>query len=127
MALKEQVANVYGVGINNVGSYQVSGRPYCATGSLSADVDTITFPTVTKEIVVLNRDDGSDDMYVYFHTDSTDANKYLISAGDQHTFPTKCKQVYLSSSATVDYTLYASLTQIPAARMYAITGSGVTE
>ena len=28
MALKNQVANVYGVGINNVGSYQVAGRPF---------------------------------------------------------------------------------------------------
>ena len=47
MALKNQVANVYGVGINNVGSYQVAGRPFCMTGSVSGE-DEITFPQVTK-------------------------------------------------------------------------------
>ena len=45
--------NIYGVGINNVGSYQVAGRPYIATGSTNtADNRTsITFPTVTKKLL----------------------------------------------------------------------------
>ena len=101
----------YGVGLNNVGSYQVSGRPYCATGSLNLSRATITFPDVTKEIVVLNRNTGVSEIEVYFHVDS---------------FEMKCVQVYLSSSAQADYTLYASLTGIPSARMYDLTGSGIT-
>ena len=36
MALKEQVSNVYGVGLRNVGSYQVSGTPW-VTGSAIAN------------------------------------------------------------------------------------------
>jgi hypothetical protein len=117
---------VYGVGLNNVGSYQVSGHPFCATGSLSTSGVTITFPDVTKEIVILNRDAGVDDMEVYFHVDSPAANRYVIQAGQQQTFGVKCAQIYLSSSVTVDYTLYASLTGIPADRMFEISGSGIT-
>jgi hypothetical protein len=116
----------YGVGLNNVGSYQVSGRPYCATGSLNLSRATITFPDVTKEIVVLNRNTGVSEIEVYFHVDSPTANRYAIQAGQQQTFEMKCVQVYLSSSAQADYTLYASLTGIPSARMYDLTGSGIT-
>ena len=70
MALKNQVANVYGVGINNVGSYQVAGRPFCMTGSVTEE-DEITFPQVTKQITVMNR--GSNDIYVYFSASAPDA------------------------------------------------------
>ena len=123
-------SNVYGVGINNVGSYQVAGRPYCASGSTNiADSRTaITFPTVTKEIVVLNRH-ATADLYFFFHTGSSTQNQFKIAAGEQETFYVKCKEVFLtgSSAAAVDYTLYASLTHIPASRMYSLTGSGITE
>ena len=117
---------IYSVGINNVGSYQVSGRPFCATGSLNNSGRTLEFPDVTKQIIVLNRDSGADTMDVYFHVDSPSANRYTINAGEQQTFNVKCATVYLSSSAIVDYTLYASLTGIPKQRMYALTGSGIT-
>ena len=119
--------NIYSVGLYNVGSYQVAGRPYCATGSTGATRTDITFPDVTKELVVLNRH-GSQDLFVFFHTASADANRYKIAAGEQQTFSVKCKEVFLTGSATATtYTLYASLTGIPAARMYSLTGSGVTE
>ena len=81
MTLKNQVANVYGVGINNVGSYQVAGRPFCATGSVSAEVE-IAFPQVTKQITVMNRD-TSNDIYVYFSSSAPDANKLRIVTGKQ--------------------------------------------
>tara|TARA_R100001510_G_C7589430_1_gene159647 strand:+ start:373 stop:738 length:366 start_codon:yes stop_codon:yes gene_type:complete len=118
--------NVYNPGLYHMGAYQVSGRPFGATGSLDADADTINFPYVTKQIVVLNRD-GTDSIYAYFHTGSADSNKFLISAGEQQTFDVKCKMIILSSSADPDYTLYASLTAISSSHMYNLTGSGVTE
>ena len=119
--------NVYNPGLYHMGAYQVSGRPFGATGSLNASADTINFPYVTKQIVVLNRDAGTDVMYVYFHTGSAESNKYAISAGQQETFDVKCNMIILSSSADVDYTLYASLTAITSSHMYNLTGSGVTE
>ena len=127
MALKNQVANVYGVGINNVGSYQVAGRPFGKSSSTAAVKTPITFPTVTKEIVVMNRH-ASYDLFVFFHEDSTTQNQFKIAAGEQQTFSVKCKQVYLiGSSVGTTYTLYASLTHIPASKMYNLTGSGITE
>ena len=95
---------IYSVGLNNVGSYQVSGRPYCANGTLSANTASYSFPQVTKEIVVLNLS-GSTDLTVYFHSASTPANQYTVAGGEQQTFTVKCKQVYLSSSATTDYSI----------------------
>ena len=119
--------NVYGVGLYNVGSYQVAGRPYCATGSTAASRTDITFPEVTKQLVVLNRH-VSQDLDVFFHTGSSAANRFTISAGEQQTFNVKCKEVFLTGSATgTTYTLYASLTHIPASRMFSLTGSGITE
>ena len=119
--------NVYGVGLYNVGSYQVAGRPYCATGSTDTSRTDITFPEVSKELVVLNRH-ASNDLFIFFHTGRNDSNRFKIKAGEQQTFSVKCKEVFLTgSAATTTYTLYASLTQIPASRMYDLTGSGVTE
>ena len=126
MALKNQVANVYGVGINNVGSYQVAGRPFCMTGSVTEE-DEITFPQVTKQVTVMNRD-SSNDIYVYFSASAPDANKFKIASGDnQFTFNVKCNKIYLSSSATPTYSLYASLTHIHKDRMFALTGPGISE
>ena len=121
--------NVYGVGLYNVGSYQVAGRPYCATGSTNAadSRTSITFPEVSKELVVLNRH-ASNDLFIFFHTGSNDSNRFKVKAGEQQTFSVKCKEVFLTgSAASTTYTLYASLTQIPAGRMYSLTGSGLTE
>ena len=119
------LSNIYSVGINNVGSYQVSGRPYTKSDTQAGSKSTITFPNVTKQIVFLNR--GSNDMFVFFHEDSTTAQKFKIATGEQHTFNVKCKQIYTEGTNGEAYSLYASLTHIPAARMFALTGSGITE
>ena len=123
--------NVYNPGLYHMGAYQVSGRPFGATGSLDGPSgtggDTINFPYVTKQIVVLNRDAGDDIVYVSFHTGSANSNRFAITAGEQQTFDVKCNMIILSSSATVNYTLYASLTAITSSYMYNLTGSGVTE
>ena len=121
--------NIYNPGLYHAGAYIASGRPFGATGSLSpvSTRDTINFPYVTKQIVVLNRAASSNFLYVYFHTGSADSNKYVINGGEQATFDVKSKMMILSSSATVDYTLYASLTAITSSYMYNLTGSGVTE
>ena len=120
---------IYSVGINNVGSYQVSGRPYCVAGEFqppsSPEDAKVPFPTVTKQIVILNRD-TTNSIIAYFHEDSPPSCQYVIAAGQQQTFDMKCKEIYLSCSVACDITLYASLTGIPANRMYPLTGSGIT-
>lgn len=53
MALKNQVPNVYSVGLQNAGSYQVSGTPYLAHKSVNAGEEVkIEFPSVTKNVVI---------------------------------------------------------------------------
>ena len=71
---------------------------------------------------------ASQDLYFFFHTGSVTQNQFKIPAGEQQTFSVKCKQVYLTGSATTTtFSIYASLTHIPASRMYSLTGSGITE
>ena len=119
------LSNLYSSGINNVGSYQVAGRPWTKSVAQGASPSTITFPQVTKQIIFINR--GAADMFVYFHEDAAAANKIKIAAGQQYTFNVKCKQIYTSGTNGQQYSVYASLTHIPAARMFALTGSGITE
>ena len=122
--------NIYNPGLHHVGSYQVSGHPLAITGSLTASgLQTVDFIRVTKQVLILNTH-GSADLHVYFHPSSTNANKVKIAAGDQYTFNIKCNKVFISGSAAVDYSLYASLTNITGAFMYEpdmLAGAGVTE
>ena len=53
MALKEQVPNIYSVGLQNVGSYMVSGQPFLARPAIPANGEVVVkFPYVTKSITV---------------------------------------------------------------------------
>jgi len=150
MALKQQVSNVYGVGLQNVGSYQVAGRPFITgsflTGASPANkipqVGTepfteiaVNFPTVTKSLTVWNysADPASKLRITFASTGSMTnypANGCYSELGwrDSITLTLKCKTVYLSAvSGDVLWKLYASLTNIPHERMYVLTGSGISE
>ena len=119
------LSNVYSSGISNVGSYQVSGRPFTKAAAQTAGTTTISFPSVTKQIVFMNR--GSNDMFVYFNSAAPAANKFKIASGEQHTFNVKCKEIFTNGTNSEQFSVYASLTHIPTARMFALTGPGITE
>ena len=71
MALKEQVSNVYGVGLRNVGSYQVSGVPHVTTATIADGAETsIKFPQVTKDIT-FNKTTTGGEVRVHFLTKGT--------------------------------------------------------
>ena len=152
MALKNQVPNVYGVGLRNVGSYQVSGTPW-VTGSSATHIDNnqivrYRLPYVAKSFTVINI--GTEDLRVHFQSGSsttvnaTDgtvgtgnaasdvmAKFHYITVGKNNgsvTFDVKCKEIYISNHAggsTSGYQIMAELTQIPTERMYELTGSGI--
>jgi hypothetical protein len=137
MALKNQVSNVYGVGLRNVGSYQVSGHAW-VTGStiaLGTDTHTIEFPYVTKNIIVQNtRTSGTKHIRVHFADpaqQSSISHFITVKVGQKVTLDVKCAKIYLtghdSSINSYRYEVYASLTEIPAQRMYELTGSGISE
>ena len=71
MALKEQVSNVYGVGLRNVGSYQVSGVPHVTTATIADGAETsIKFRQVTKDIT-FNKTTTGGEVRVHFLTKGT--------------------------------------------------------
>ena len=151
MALKEQVSNIYGVGLRNVGSYQASGTPW-VTGSDSFTAQkTImhSFPNVSKSFTVINN--GSTDIYLHINSGShtfvrdgtegeqTNQSSHNWKAGGHYitvpsvngavTMDVKVKEIYLTNpvASAGKYQIFAELTNIPTIRMFHLTGSGITE
>jgi len=143
MALKEQVANVYGVGLQNVGSYLVSGQPYLSGAATTADIGSVvegfySFPYVTKRVVVTNNDatnhaivsfapflqlEAAD--YGFSNSASGSGNWLYLPATSSIDLNVKCGQIFVSPAAAVivnDITVYAELTNIPIGRMYSVDG-----
>ncbi len=111
----------YKVGLQNVGSYQVSGKPY-ATGSVhcrndNTDIVQVNFPYVTSWVCVTNRDSAGTDLKVGFSRNGvlgTENNYYFSiptgSAGQ--TLDLKLTQLFLSGSDNCS--VVAGLTSIGA-------------
>ena len=136
MALKNQVANVYGVGLRNVGSYQVSGHPY-ATGSTwnGSTEQTVSFPYVTKNFTIRNSSpSGWKKLYIRFDAVAnmtSDTHRISLQQGESIKFDVKCTKVYIQGYSgainNYEFELYASLTNIPTERMYTLSDSGIRE
>ena len=125
----------YTSGIGNVGSYQISGRPWITgSTSLAAGIeDQIVFPTVAKSVLVIN--DSSEDIRIHFN--ATGSNNVvtgrhfvtLTQNRDSIEMGTRCKEIYISNpgSSAASYTVFAELTNIGNAEMTVLTGSGLTD
>ena len=115
-------------GLNDVGSYMVSGRPYY-TGSAIANGSEIRFefPSVTKEIVVQGNDcimqplSSSSPGY-----DSAHNHFFTINAATVYKFDMKCREIFFKSTGNgASVEVYASLTGINPQEMMPLTGSGI--
>ena len=127
----------YGVGLGNVGSYQVSGVPWITGSSaLGAGVEVgYELPMVSKSITVINR--SAEDIRVHFNSTGSgrvvDGNHFVLfdSKEDSYTFNVKATELYVSAPAAnggnASFTIVAELTQINNGRMYTPTGSGLTD
>jgi len=125
------------VGLNNVGSYQVSGIPFItgSNGSLPGDYEArIKFPYVSRSVTVINSGSGGP-LLVHFNSSSDGdvtsdkSHHYVTLASDQTsmTFDVKCKEIFITSKgAGTGFELFAELTNIPTGSMYTLTGSGLT-
>ena len=167
-----KISNNYSVGLNNVGSYQSSGRPWLTSSLIGANpgkgtVKTFELPSVAKSITIslvspMSLETGkphlSEDVAVFFGDSQTEAGTLVLgydsfTAGSAASWPAALKQghvrvLQLSQSldvgarvdkvniallngtgtgATGSVTIYAELTNIPAARMPEgyISGSGI--
>ena len=129
----------HGIGLRNVGSYQVAGQPWI-TGSVlePAAVKKVSFPYVTKTINV--QVTGAYPAYLSFQdpegTNSTKAgfHQYTLAASgtsnggvNQYKFDVKCNALWLSGAAGTQtgFQLLAEITNIAQNHMYALTGSGI--
>ena len=120
----------YGTGLSNVGSYQVSGKPF-ATGTLNALTNgtiKVTFPSVTRRIYVVNHgtthcrvgfsEEGVTDGTNFFRVDPQTGNDNAQSPR----LELKLTELYLSGSDDVD--VVAGLTGISPDRITNISPSG---
>jgi|TARA_R100000008_G_scaffold4357_1_gene2814 hypothetical protein len=127
----------HGVGLRNVGSYQVSGEPFLTGSAISTGEEVgVNFPFVTRSVTIINS--GSAKLRVHFNSTSSgnviSGRHYITLDGDDEnvTFNVKCKNVYVTcpsdgDGSTTGFECFAELTNIPDRRMYDLTGSGLTE
>jgi hypothetical protein len=127
----------HGVGLRNVGSYQVSGTPYLTGSTINTGQEVgVDFPFVTRSVTVINS--GSAVLRIHFNSTSSgdviNGRHYITLDGDDEnvTFNVKCKEIYVTcpnagNGSTTGFECFAELTNIPARRMYELTGSGLTE
>lgn len=131
------LAQIYKVGLNNVGSYQVAGRPYLsgAIGITSSASSRFIFPQVTKSITVKNNDStnnlflafapsGAAELTTYDSGSGDTDNYFIIKPAQEFSFNVKCKEIFLytpqGSQLMATASVYAELTEIPDERMYSL-------
>ena len=126
-------SNIYTAGLNNVGSYQVSGIPF-ATGSLDPNDAArpglrVDFPYVTSWIEITNH--SNSELFVGFSSLGVQGTNFFRvirnngAKGDptSHVLHLKVTEIWLSGSST-EVDVVAGLTYIPTAQVTAISPSG---
>jgi len=132
----------YGVGLRNVGSYQVSGTPYLTGSNILTTENVIAagqeiqikFPQVTKSVTLWNHcPTTTPKLRLHLVSSSSIANHphskhyYELAKDESLTVNMKCREVWLSAiGGDVYWKLYASLTNVAKGNMYALTGSGIS-
>ena len=112
-------------GIGNAASYQVSGIPWVssslvvpASGSTTLE---ISFPQVTKSIIVKNASTGTVQMRVGFSQNgvTNTSNFFILSGGESFAADLKVTRVYLMSNngTALTASVIAGLTNIPATEL----------
>ena len=121
----------YGVGLSNVGSYQVSGKPFLS-GGIDVDLDYgFSFPAVTSWICISSSGPvrvgmskngcdsagASEGVGFYFTIDTNGTQNSPI-------FNIKASEIYFSASAAQIVDVIAGLTGIEGGRIDNISPSG---
>ena len=130
--------NTYRPGIGAVGAYQMGAIPYITGSAVLANGDehTITFPTVTRHITVINHSSGV--MRVHFApklTGNTIAGLHFIELDsdddeDSISMSVRLTTLYISNASGVDnleYKVVAELTPISTDDNPALGTVGISE
>ncbi len=144
MTTPSNLANIYTVSLNNVGSYQASGMPFCSgsinPNSYGAAGVKIEFPYVTSWIMVMNddiTDDGSpkhfdNPLYVGFSQAGVQGTNHIVVWNPlanpepkvrTNVLKVKVTELWLSGSCR-SASLVAGLTNIPTQQVTNVSPSG---
>tara|TARA_R100000005_G_scaffold87541_1_gene56841 strand:+ start:1272 stop:1715 length:444 start_codon:yes stop_codon:yes gene_type:complete len=128
--------NIYTAGLNNVGSYQVSGAPFltasrapASASNVTANALKISFPQVTKEITVnclgangktsgaIKVAFSSRGLYEGGHANHK--SFIIVPVSSSVTLDVKATELYIMSfdSDAHTFSLFASLTNLPVERV----------
>ena len=118
---------IYKAGLHNVGSYQVSGKPFVTSSQIPASGSQpnywkVEFPSVTKEITIANNSNQTnEDVRLAFSSNGlndTVRNYFLKHSAKDGSSPLildiKATEIYIMSdgSHNPEVSIYASLTGI---------------
>ena len=128
----------YSVGINNVGSYQASGSPYCSGSAAHPNGTQVQydFPRITRSITVTNNGAvGGPAIRVHFNGvaegDVIAGVHFVTLSGTMASqrFEVKTDKIFISNASGVaaSYSIAAEITSIPNSSMFILTGSGLTD
>ena len=133
----------YTPGLHHAGSYISSGYPYLRTYTLGnaatgVSEQSLSFNHVTKQIVIINSETTSNrDLRVHMLSTGSASGAQIVANKHYYDVPNntsltldlKCEEIYFSnaSGGSITFSVFASQTQIPTGRMYALTGSGIDE
>ena len=105
----------YGVGLSNVGSYQMSGMPFISGSinvpeSASATYEVIRFPRVTKSVTIRNDNADGEVRRAAFtagglknRASDGEFQRYIkLSGSTSITLDVRCTEVYLMGDTTTD-------------------------
>jgi hypothetical protein len=112
---------IYSAGLNNVGSFQVSGIPFVTGGINATSATKVSFPYVTRWIEIANYSTTADVRVGFSQNGVSNTNYYRVgraAAGYNHSsirLEVKATEIWLSGSSAVD--IIAGLTNIPTARI----------
>jgi|DEB0MinimDraft_6_1074348.scaffolds.fasta_scaffold24818_3 hypothetical protein len=122
------------VGVNHVGAYQVSGRPY-ATGSITVSgstVATISFPQVTRwfQIIPHKETGAKEDLKVAFSENGLSGTEHFkLHAYTTHTYhpvyELKVSELYIKSDGgtQIEFDVIAGLTNISTDKLNTSSGT----
>jgi len=110
--------NIYQAGLQNAGSYQVAGKPFCLGNidASSANVQ-IKFPSVTRWVVVSNS--GNSTINIGFSNAGLNNTNFfqLPSGKSTDRLELKLTELYVRGGAAGDVSVVAGLTYIPKERI----------
>jgi hypothetical protein len=109
---------IYTAGLNNVGSYQVSGAPY----AIDPSTTQVSFPFVTSWVKIINN--GAADRKVGFSANGVAGTSYFVVPASSSTEPLHLKLSELHLDSVADVTIVAGLTNLSTQRVDNLSGSG---